>query len=293
LKIKVYVIIISIKKDKNMKKISNEELKNIHSLAPIDKIRKIIEILRNPIDGCPWDIKQNYQSLADYSIEEAYELVNAIERNDVDDIKNELGDLLLQVILISQVATDKGDFNFDDVCNEISKKIIRRHPQIFDHNYNLKDLPHESWEKIKTLERSEKELKKKNILDDIEINMPSILRSIKIQKKAASLNFDWLNKELVLNKVDEELDELKEAIIENGNHNIEEELGDLFFTLINLSRHLNLNPDQTLRKANEKFIHRFNCMENLIEDKNLKWHNLNVNDFKELWRQAKLKTKRG
>ncbi len=276
-----------------MKKISNEELKNIHSLAPIDKIRKIIEILRNPIDGCPWDIKQNYQSLADYSIEEAYELVNAIERNDVDDIKNELGDLLLQVILISQVATDKGDFNFDDVCNEISKKIIRRHPQIFDHNYNLKDLPHESWEKIKTLERSEKELKKKNILDDIEINMPSILRSIKIQKKAASLNFDWLNKELVLNKVDEELDELKEAIIENGNHNIEEELGDLFFTLINLSRHLNLNPDQTLRKANEKFIHRFNCMENLIEDKNLKWHNLNVNDFKELWRQAKLKTKRG
>ena len=284
---------INIKKDKNMKKISNEELKNIHSLAPIDKIRKIIEILRNPIDGCPWDIKQNYQSLADYSIEEAYELVNAIERNDVDDIKNELGDLLLQVILISQVATDKGDFNFDDICNEISKKIIRRHPQIFDYNYNLKDAPHESWEKIKTLEKKEKELNKKNILDDIEINMPSILRSIKIQKKAASLNFDWLNKELVLNKVDEELDELKEAIIENGNHNIEEELGDLFFTLINLSRHLNLNPDQTLRKANEKFIQRFNCMENLIEDKNLKWHNLNVNDFKELWRQAKLKTKRG
>ena len=276
-----------------MKKISNEELKNIHSLAPIDKIRKIIEILRNPIDGCPWDIKQNYQSLADYSIEEAYELVNAIERNDVDDIKNELGDLLLQVILISQVATDKGDFNFDDVCNEISKKIIRRHPQIFDHNYNLKDLPHDSWEKIKTLEKKEKELKKKNTLDDIEINMPSILRSIKIQKKAASLNFDWLNKELVLNKVDEELDELKEAMIENGNHNIEEELGDLFFTLINLSRHLNLNPDQTLRKANEKFIHRFNCMENLIEEKNLKWHDLKAHNFEDLWRQAKLKTKRG
>ena len=284
---------INIKKDKNMKKISNEELKYIHTLVPIDKIRRVIQILRDPIDGCPWDIKQNYQSLADYSIEEAYELVNAIERNDVDDIKNELGDLLLQVILISQVAKDKGDFNFDDVCNEISKKIIRRHPQIFDHNYSLKDLPHESWEKIKTLERSKRELKKKNILDDIEINMPSILRSIKIQKKAASLNFDWLNKELVLNKVDEELDELKEAMIENVNHNIEEELGDLFFTLINLSRHLNLNPDQTLRKANEKFIHRFNCMENLIEEKNLKWHDLKAHNFEELWRQAKLKTKRG
>ena len=284
---------INIKKDKNMKKISNEELKYIHTLVPIDKIRRVIQILRDPIDGCPWDIKQNYLSLADYSIEEAYELVNAIERNDVDDIKNELGDLLLQVILISQVATDKGDFNFDDVCNEISKKIIRRHPQIFDHNYNLKDLPHDSWEKIKTLEKKEKELKKKNTLDDIEINMPSILRSIKIQKKAASLNFDWLNKELVLNKVDEELNELKEAIIENSNDNIEEELGDLFFTLINLSRHLNLNPDQTLRKANEKFIHRFNCMENLIEEKNLKWHDLKAHNFEELWRQAKLKTKRG
>ena len=107
---------INIKKDKNMKKISNEELKYIHTLVPIDKIRRVIQILRDPIDGCPWDIKQNYQSLADYSIEEAYELVNAIERNDVDDIKNELGDLLLQVILISQVAKDKGDFNFDDVC---------------------------------------------------------------------------------------------------------------------------------------------------------------------------------
>ena len=284
---------INIKKDKNMKKISNQELKYIHTLVPIDKIRRVIQILRDPIDGCPWDIKQNYQSLADYSIEEAYELVNAIERNDVNDIKNELGDLLLQVILISQVATDNGDFSFDDVCNEISKKIIRRHPQIFDHNYNLKDLPHESWEKIKTLEKREKELKKKNILDDIEINIPSILRSIKIQKKAASLNFDWLNKELVLNKVDEELDELKEAIIENGNDNIEEELGDLFFTLINLSRHLNLNPDQTLRKANEKFIHRFNCMENIIEEKNLKWHDLKAHNFEELWRQAKLKTKRG
>lgn len=284
---------INIKKDKNMKKISNEELKYIHTLVPIDKIRRVIQILRDPIDGCPWDIKQNYQSLADYSIEEAYELVNAIERNDIDDIKNELGDLLLQVILISQVATDKGDFNFDDVCNEISKKIIRRHPQIFDHNYNLKDLPHDSWEKIKNLEKKEKELKKKNTLDDIEINMPSILRSIKIQKKAASLNFDWLNKELVINKVDEELDELKEAMIENGNHNIEEELGDLFFTLINLSRHLNLNPDQTLRKANEKFIHRFNYMENIIEEKNLKWHDLKAHNFEELWRQAKLKTKRG
>mgnify|MGYP000268060850 CR=1 FL=1 len=122
-----------------MKKISDTDLNNLNELVSIEKIRKIIEILRDPDKGCPWDIKQDYQSLAPYSIEEAYELVNAIETNDINNIKNELGDLLLQVVLISQVASDKGDFNFDDVANQISHKIIRRHPQIFDHKYSKND----------------------------------------------------------------------------------------------------------------------------------------------------------
>ena len=137
-----------------MKKLSDEKLSELNKLESISKIRKVIQILRDPIDGCPWDLKQDYNSLAPYSIEEAYELVDAIENNDIEEIKSELGDLLLQVILISQVANDKGDFNFDDVANEISKKIIRRHPQIFDKNYNENDLPHESWEKIKKLEKN-------------------------------------------------------------------------------------------------------------------------------------------
>jgi len=132
-----------------MKKLSDEKLSELNKLESISKIRKVIKILRDPIDGCPWDLKQDYISLAPYSIEEAYELVDAIENNDIEEIKKELGDLLLQVILISQVADDKGDFNFDDVANEISKKIIRRHPQIFDKKYNENDLPHQSWEKIK------------------------------------------------------------------------------------------------------------------------------------------------
>ena len=271
-----------------MKKLSDEKLSELNKLESITKIRKIIQILRDPIDGCPWDLKQDYNSLAPYSIEEAYELVDAIESNDIKEIKNELGDLLLQVILISQVAEDKGDFNFDDVANGISKKIIRRHPQIFDKNYNENDFPHESWEKIKKLENN-KITNTKNTLDQIEINIPTLLRSLKIQKKAASLNFDWEDEFQVFNKIDEEIDELKDAFKLNDKKMIEEELGDLFFSIINLSRRLNLDPEQTIRRANKKFIARFNEMENFVEDNKLKWHNLTKNDFKNLWNKVKKK----
>ena len=270
-----------------MKKISKKKSDELNKLASIDKIRRVIEILRDPDGGCPWDLKQDYSSIAPYSIEEAYELVNAIEKNDINEIKSELGDLLLQVVLISQIASDQGDFNFDDVANEISQKIIRRHPQIFDENYKINDLPQESWERIKNLEKKNKNNSNKSTLDQIENNMPTILKSLKIQKKAASLNFDWISKNQVLEKVDEELNELKNALKEKNNKNIEDELGDLFFTLISLSRHLNLDPDQTLRKANQKFIKRFNKMENIIEDKKLKWHNLKAVNFKNLWNNAK------
>ena len=269
-----------------MKKLSDEKLSELNKLESISKIRKVIKILRDPIDGCPWDLNQDYNSLAPYSIEEAYELVDAIENNDIEEIKKELGDLLLQVILISQVADDKGDFDFDDVANEISKKIIRRHPQIFDKNYNENDLPHESWEKIKKLEKN-KITNTKNTLDQVEKNIPTLLRSLKIQKKAASLNFDWENETQVLNKIDEEIYELKDALKVNNKKMIEEELGDLFFTIINLSRRLNLDPEQTIRKANKKFTTRFNEMENYIEDNKLKWHNLKKHDFKNLWNKVK------
>ena len=269
-----------------MKKLSDEKLSELNKLESISKIRKVIKILRDPIDGCPWDLKQDYNSLAPYSIEEAYELVDAIENNDIEEIKKELGDLLLQVILISQVADDKGDFDFDDVANEISKKIIRRHPQIFDKNYNENDLPHESWEKIKKLEKN-KITNTKNTLDQVEKNIPTLLRSLKIQKKAASLNFDWENETQVLNKIDEEIYELKDALKVNNKKMIEEELGDLFFTIINLSRRLNLDPEQIIRKANKKFTTRFNEMENFIEDNKLKWHNLKKHDFKNLWNKVK------
>ena len=276
-----------------MKKLTNTKLLEIDQLSPINKIRKVIQILRDPKDGCPWDLKQNYDSLAQYSVEEAYELVNAIDDKNPNEIKKELGDLLLQVVLISQVASDKGDFNFDDVAEEISKKIIRRHPQIFDENYKENDLPHESWERIKNLENNETKIKSKNILDGIEKNIPSILRSIKIQKKVSSLNFDWPNHERVLIKLDEEFNELKSAINSKKEDNIEEELGDVFFTLISLCRHLSKDPDNIIRKANNKFIKRFNEMENIVEDKSIKWHDLNEKQIINLWNKAKKNIKRG
>ena len=270
-----------------MKKLTNTKLLEIDQLSPINKIRKVIQILRDPKDGCPWDLKQNYDSLAQYSVEEAYELVNAIDDKNPNEIKKELGDLLLQVVLISQVASEKGDFNFDDVAEEISKKIIRRHPQIFDENYKENDLPHESWERIKNLENNDTKIKSKNILDKVEKNIPSILRSIKIQKKVSSLNFDWPNYERVLLKLDEEFNELKSAINSKKEDHIEEELGDVFFTLISLCRHLYKDPDSIIRKANNKFIKRFNEMENIVEDKNIKWHDLNEKQILNLWNKAK------
>ena len=276
-----------------MKKISNKNNKELNNLKSINKIRKIIKILRDPEDGCPWDIKQNFNSLAPYTIEEAYELVDAIEQNDIKSIKSELGDLLLQIILISQIASDNNYFNFDDVAEDISEKMIRRHPQIFDYNYNLNDFPQESWERIKNIEKSKQANKNNHLLDTIEKNIPAMLRSIKIQKKASSMKFDWKDLNDVINKVDEELSELKEAIDNKNKLHIEEELGDLLFTIVNLSRHLKLDPEQTLRKSNNKFISRFNIMENILDEKKIEWHDLKKSDLLNLWNKAKDQLKRG
>lgn len=276
-----------------MKKISNKNNKELNNLKSINKIRKIIKILRDPDDGCPWDIKQNFNSLAPYTIEEAYELVDAIEQNDIKSIKSELGDLLLQIILISQIASDNNYFNFDDVAEDISEKMMRRHPQIFDYNYNLNDFPQESWERIKNIEKSKKANKNNHLLDTIEKNIPAMLRSIKIQKKASSMKFDWKDLNDVINKVDEELNELKEAIDNKNKLHIEEELGDLLFTIVNLSRHLKLDPEQTLRKSNNKFILRFNIMENILDEKKIEWHDLKKSDLLNLWNKAKDQLKRG
>ena len=268
-----------------MKKLTLKEINNINKKQSINKLLKIIKVLRDPEKGCPWDLKQDYNSLSYYPIEEAYELQNAVENKDIENIKEELGDILLQVLLYCQVGFDNNEFNFDDITKILSEKLIRRHPQIFDIEYKENTTPQETWEKIKN---EEKNINKSNefnsILKDVPKNLPPILRSLKIQQKASNFNFDWNKSEDVLEKVDEELFELKDAIYHNKINNVEEEFGDLFFTLINLSRHLNIDPNKALNKTIKKFIHRFSYIEKTIYDKKL---DNNKEILEKLWNHTK------
>ena len=271
-----------------MKKLTSKQLKNLNKKKSIEKLLYIIKILRDPNYGCPWDMQQDYLSLSQYPIEESYELQNAIEDNDIKNIKEELGDLLLQIVLFSQIGKENNHFNFDAISDIISEKLIRRHPQIFDKDYKNNDLPQDTWEKIKQKEKLKNNSKEfYSLIDDIPKNLPPLLRSFKIQKKASLFNFDWEKSQDVLKKVYEELNELKEAL-ENPEeiNKIEDELGDLFFTIISLSRHLKLNPDNVLQKSIKKFENRFSYLEKKIYDNKL---NNDKETLERLWNEAKSK----
>ena len=273
-----------------MNKLTSKEIKKLQELKSIDKLLKIIEVLRDPIKGCPWDLQQDYMSLRNYSIEEAYELQNAIEKRDIKNIKEELGDLLLQIVLLSQIADEKNDFNFEDVASEVAAKMIRRHPQIFDENYKNLDHPQDTWEKIKLEEKISKTEKDfQSIFEDIPSNLPPFLRSYKIQKKVSTKYFfDWKNHKDVMKKIDEELDELKHALKNiNQIDNIEEEIGDLIFTIINLIRHLKLNPDIVMRKTLKKFENRFLYIEKKIYNEKIKITKKNKITLEKLWKESK------
>ncbi len=272
-----------------MQKLTTNEIEDLKKLKPIDKLIRIIKILRDPVRGCPWDLRQNYDTLSNFPIEEAYELQEAILNKNIDNIKEELGDLLLQVVLFSQIGEEKKDFSFEDVVDAISNKLIIRHPQIFDKKYKKNDKPEDTWEQIK---QNNKVNSLRNnfisLLDDIPKNLPSMQKSIKLQKKAKLLNFDWNNYQEVFVKVFEELKELQ-IELERGNNteNIEEEIGDLIFTIVNLSRHLNSNPEVALEKANKKFKNRFTYLEKKIYNKKLDFKDKNV--LENIWREAKVK----
>ena len=270
-----------------MKKLTLKELKELNKLNSINKLLKIIGLLRHPKNGCPWDIAQTFETLSNYPIEEAYELQNAINNKDIKNIKEELGDLLLQVVLFSQVSKDNNMFSFEDVCNEIANKIIRRHPQIFDVNYNENNTPKDTWEKIKFKEKQNKKGQFNSILDDIPNNLPPLLKSLKVQQKVSSMNFDWKNYLGPLKKVEEELIEVKKSLqINNNLEKVEEEIGDLLFSIVNLVRHLNLNPDIVLEKSIKKFKNRFLNIEKTLQKNNIK---INSENIHQLWKNAKIK----
>ena len=252
----------------------------------INNLLQTFKKLRDPSQGCPWDKEQDFKSIASCSIEEAYEVADAIEREDFNDLKEELGDLFFQIIFHSGMAEEKKLFNFEEVVKELNDKLIRRHPHVFDKKQEMSASESlEIWEKEKKKEREKKNLI--SLMDDIPKNLPSLTRAKKIQKRAKSVGFDWQNENEVLRKIDEEIDELKRAKASQKKEDISEEIGDLFFTLVNLSRHYNLEPEDIIRKANLKFETRFRKMEDKASMANVDLKDLEINELETLWQRIK------
>ena len=252
----------------------------------INNLLQTFKRLRDPSQGCPWDKEQDFKSIASCSIEEAYEVADAIEREDFNDLKEELGDLFFQIIFHSGMAEEKKLFNFEEVVKELNDKLIRRHPHVFDKKQEMSASESlEIWEKEKKKEREKKNLI--SLMDDIPKNLPSLTRAKKIQKRAKSVGFDWQNESDVIRKIDEEIDELKRAKVSQKKEDISEEIGDLFFTLVNLSRHYNLEPEDIIRKANLKFETRFRKMEDEASMANVDLKDLEINELETLWQRIK------
>ncbi|WP_318473151.1 nucleoside triphosphate pyrophosphohydrolase [Photobacterium leiognathi] len=236
--------------------------------SQIEQLLTIMSQLRDPNRGCPWDLKQNFDSIVPYTLEEAYEVADAIEQKNWSDVKEELGDLLFQVIFYSQMAKEQGLFEFDDVVAGINEKLVRRHPHVFsDADFADEAAVKQNWEAEKAKERAEKE-QDSSLLANIPKALPALMRADKIQKRCANVGFDWDELAPVVDKVKEELDEVMDEVIQAvpEQQRIEEELGDLLFSVVNLSRHLNVKPELALQKANKKFEKRFRQVEkNVLE----------------------------
>lgn len=258
----------------------------IESHAPLEHLRHIIAQLRNPEGGCPWDLKQDHDSLRRFVLEEAYEVVSAIESEDPEALCEELGDLLLQVYLHAQVAQDHDDFDLDEVARGICDKLIYRHPHVFgDTSVEDIDEVKQRWEELKAREKAEKGLIRNSILDDLPGNMPALAMSEKIGKIVARVGFDWPVLSGVIDKIDEELTELKEACELDEPEAIMHELGDTLFTLVNLARWFKLDPEDALRQTNRRFARRFQAMEKALNGQPLS--ELSAEKWEFFWQRAK------
>ncbi len=263
----------------------------------IDGLLDIMAALRTPVTGCAWDLAQDFASIAPYTIEEAYEVIDAIQRDDAEDLCDELGDLLLQVVFHARMAEEKGLFSFADVCEAITSKMIRRHPHVFG---EARDLPPDQvkamWGQIKAQEKAERATRRAAnhlpepepaLLDAVPQALPALSRAEKLQKLAGSVGFDWDDVQLVLAKCDEELAEVREAVASGDQAAIKDEIGDLLFVVVNIARHMKIDPEDSLRQGNQKFINRFNYIEKNIKLKNKEWTEASLEEMEELWIEAK------
>ncbi|NIZ60732.1 nucleoside triphosphate pyrophosphohydrolase [Sedimentitalea sp. CY04] len=255
--------------------------------AGIERLLEIMRRLRDPKTGCPWDIEQDFASVAPYTIEEAYEVADAIERQQWQELKGELGDLLFQSVFHAQMADEAGHFTFQDVVTTMSDKMVSRHPHVFgDENRNKSaEQQTQDWETIKAAERAGKE--QKGTLDGVAVGLPALLRAYKLQKRAARVGFDWPSTTNVLEKIAEESAELVEARDELTQEAVEEEFGDLMFVMANLGRHLGVEPEAALRRANAKFTRRFEGVESRLAATGKSPSDSNLEEMDALWDAVK------
>ncbi len=270
-------------------------------MEPSKDISRLIEImaaLRNPQTGCPWDIEQDFESIKPYTIEEAYEVADAIERKDMDDLCDELGDLLLQVVFHARMAEEAGEFSFGDVVEAITRKMIRRHPHVFARSdADTPDAVKKQWDEIKQAEKRERTERrarrglsedfKAGFLGSVQRSFPALTEALKLQERAAKVGFDWSAPEPILDKIEEEIDELRVALRDGDKTKVSDELGDLIFAVVNIGRHVKADPEQALRGTNTKFRRRFNHIETVLEAEGETLEAASLERMEEIWQAAK------
>ena len=259
-----------------------------NSAGGIPRLLEIMRRLRDPHSGCPWDIEQTFATIAPYTIEEAYEVADAIERKAWDELKGELGDLLFQSVFHAQMAEEAGLFSFDNVADTMSDKMVARHPHVFGNESRDKSADQQTrdWEEIKATERAEKS--EKGALDGVAIGLPALLRAVKLQKRAARVGFDWPSTDEVVDKIKEEAAELVEARDQLSHKEMTEEFGDLLFVIANLARHLDIEPETALRVANTKFINRFKGVEAKLAERGKSPEQSDLQEMDALWDEVKI-----
>lgn len=257
------------------------------------KLLDVMAALRDPQNGCPWDIKQSFSSLVPYTLEEAYEVADAIEQGDLQGLKSELGDLLFQVVFYSQIASEQSLFEFSDVVDAISEKLVRRHPHVFaGQSCNDEAELHEAWEKHKARERdAQVETQSASILAGVASALPALKRAQKLQKRAARSGFDWPEAGPVLDKLQEEIDEVREAVQQQNQAAMFEEIGDLLFSVVNLARHLGVDAEEALRGGNRKFVRRFSHIEQTLQQAGQTIEQQDLQALESLWQAAKRREK--
>lgn len=264
----------------------------------ISRLIEIMAALRAPETGCPWDIVQTFESIKPYTIEEAYEVSDAIERNDMDDLCDELGDLLLQVVFHARMAEEAGEFSFGDVVEAITRKMIRRHPHVFARSdADTPDAVKKQWDEIKQAEKRERAERRaaRGISEDFKVgylgsvqrSFPALTEALKLQERAAKVGFDWSAPEPILDKIEEEIGELREALKDGDKAKVSDELGDLIFAVVNIGRHVKADPEQALRGTNTKFRLRFNHIETVLHKEGETLEAASLDRMEEIWQAAK------